>query len=60
MKKRVLILVAAVAYCVAPDLFVGPLDDALVLLATSAITTLTAGNTRQNRDPEYVKMERDF
>ena len=57
--KKLLILIGAVCYCVAPDLFIGPLDDAIVLLASTALSTMMA-SAKQGRDPEYMKMDKDF
>ncbi len=54
---RKLIWVIAILYCIAPDLFPGPVDDALVTLATIIYTAQTAS---KSRDPEYIKMEKDF
>ncbi|MBQ6401745.1 MAG: hypothetical protein IJI20_05605 [Firmicutes bacterium] len=57
--KRLLILLGAICYCVAPDLFVGPADDVLVLLASTVLSTLVAG-AKENRDQEYIRVERDY
>lgn len=50
--KRLLILIGAICYCVAPDLFAGPIDDTLILLATMAYSAMVEG---RDRSPEYVK-----
>ena len=62
--KKLLIIIAAVCYCVAPDLFVGPVDDAIVFLASTAYAMAASSekekNRDKNRDPEYVKQYREF
>ncbi|MDO4869752.1 MAG: hypothetical protein Q4A65_05675 [Bacillota bacterium] len=56
--KKLLIIIGVICYCVAPDLFYGPIDDAIVFLGSAAYTFATTFN--RDRDPEYIKMERDF
>jgi len=56
--KKMLILIGAICYCLAPDPVVGPLDDTIVMLATMVFSAMTAGP--KDRDPHYVKMDRDF
>lgn len=36
--RNLLIIIGAVCYCVAPDLFFGPIDDAIVLLGSVVYT----------------------
>ena len=55
--KKILILVLAIGYCLSPDLFAGPVDDAVVMLGSMAFTALTS---KDRRDPTYMKMDRDF
>lgn len=55
--KKVLIIIAAICYCLWPDLFAGPVDDAIVLLGSMAFTALTS---KEHQDPVYMKMDRDF
>ena len=55
--KKLLIIIGAICYCVAPDLFFGPVDDAIIALGSVAYTLATTGG---HKDPEYVTMERDF
>lgn len=55
--KKLLIIIGAICYCIAPDLFAGPIDDAILVLASMAYSMNAAGG---RRDPEYMKMERDF
>lgn len=57
--KRLLILIGAICYCVAPDLFAGPIDDAIVLLGSMIVSSMLE-KPKQDRDPEYLKMNRDF
>ena len=57
--KRLLILIGAICYCVAPDLFVGPIDDAIVLLGSMVVSSMIE-KAKENRDPEYIRMDRDF
>ena len=38
--KRLLILIGAICYCVAPDLFAGPIDDAIVLLGSMVVSSM--------------------
>ena len=56
--KRLLIFVVVICYIIAPDLFVGPADDAIVSLGSLAY--LFATTFEKDRDPKYVKMDRDF
>ena len=51
--KRLLII-GAILYCLAPDLFYGPIDDALILLGSM----ICAAAGQKDRDPEYMKMYR--
>ncbi|MBQ9016542.1 MAG: hypothetical protein IJ109_10580 [Firmicutes bacterium] len=55
--KKLLIMIGAVCYVVAPDLFFGPVDDAVVFLG-GIIYAIAA--PAPNRDPEYIRMDRDF
>lgn len=55
--KKLLIIIGAICYIVAPDLFYGPMDDAIVFLGSMAYTIAT--NYDRDRDPQYVKMYRD-
>ena len=57
MKKRYLILIGAICYCIAPDLIAGPVDDSLLVMASMVYSMITADN--KDRDPEYIKMKRD-
>jgi hypothetical protein len=57
--KRLLILIGAICYCVAPDLFAGPIDDAIVLLGSMGVSSMIE-KAKENRDPEYIRMDRDF
>lgn len=57
--KKLLIIIGAVCYVVAPDLFFGPVDDAVVSLA-SVMYAIAAPRANKNRDPQYMKMDRDF
>lgn len=57
MNMKRVVLIVAFLYCIAPDLFVGPLDDALVLLGSMAFA---GASPLKNRDPEYMRMDRDF
>ena len=57
--KKLLIIIGAICYVVSPDLFTGPLDDAMVFLG-SIIYAACAVGAERDRDPEYIKMERDF
>ena len=57
--KRLLILIGAICYCVAPDLFAGPIDDAIVLLGSMMVSSMI-DKAKGDRDPEYMKMNRDF
>ena len=58
MNIKRLILIGAFLYCVAPDLFAGPLDDTLILLGSML---LNAGNiTNKKKDPEYMKLDQDY
>ena len=57
--KKLLIIIGAICYVASPDLFAGPLDDALVFLGSVIYAVCTSGAER-DRDPEYIKMERDF
>lgn len=55
--KKLLIVIGVICYCVAPDLFVGPADDAALLLASMIYSLSTSG---ERKEPEYVKAYRDF
>ena len=57
--KRLLILIGAICYCVAPDLFAGPIDDAIVLLGSMVVSSMIE-KAKENREPEYIRMDRDF
>ena len=57
--KKLLIIIGAICYVASPDLFAGPLDDALLFLG-SVIYAIAAPGPNRDRDPEYIKMERDF
>lgn len=57
--KKLLIIIGAICYVVAPDLFFGPVDDAVVFLG-SIIYAMAAPGANRNRDPEYIRMDRDF
>ncbi|MBQ6402012.1 MAG: hypothetical protein IJI20_06995 [Firmicutes bacterium] len=50
-----LILIAAILYCVSPDLFAGPVDDILVMLAGTVCSTVP-----RDRDPEFRKLYREY
>ena len=41
--KKLLILIGIVCYCVSPDLFYGPIDDAIVALGGMAYTFGSSG-----------------
>lgn len=56
--KKLLIIIGAACYCFAPDLFFGPVDDAIVFLGSMAYTL--AANNDKRRDPEYMKIDRDW
>ena len=56
-KKGVIFLIGAICYCLAPDLFAGPLDDTLIVLGSLMYSVLT---TDKKKDPDYIKMDRDF
>ena len=56
--KRLLIFIVVICYIIAPDLFVGPADDVIVSLGSLAY--LIASTYGKDRDPKYVKMDRDF
>ena len=58
MNIKRLILIGAFLYCVAPDLFAGPLDDTLILLGSMLLNA--GSSTSKNRDPEYMKIDQDF
>lgn len=55
--KKLLIIVGAVCYVVAPDLFFGPMDDAIVFLGSIVYTIASSGS---HRNPDYITMDRDF
>lgn len=52
MMKKLLIMIGVICYCVSPDLFFGPMDDAVIVLAGIAQTLLGAG---ARREPEWKK-----
>ncbi len=55
--KKLLIMIGAVCYCVAPDLFLSPMDDAVIVLASMAYTLLGA---KPKRDPEHMNWNVDL
>ncbi len=57
--KKLLIILGAICYVASPDLFAGPLDDAVLFLA-SCIYAIASPGANRDRDPEYIKMDRDF
>ena len=58
MKKRWIILIGALGYCIAPDLLAGPMDDSFIVMVSTIYSLMTAEN--KNKDPEYIKMKKDF
>lgn len=46
--KRILLIVFAIAYCVSPDLFIGPVDDAVVALLAGLGSFLFAKKDKDN------------
>ena len=40
--KKLLIMIGIICYCVSPDLFYGPIDDAIVALGGMAYTLASA------------------
>ena len=57
--KKLLIILGAICYVVAPDLFFGSADDAAVVLGSIIYAIATAGEEK-DRDPDYIRMDRDF
>ncbi len=57
--KKLLIIIGAICYVVSPDLFLGSVDDAIVFLG-SVIYAIAAPGANRDRDPEYIRMNRDF
>lgn len=51
-EMRKLIWAIAILYCIAPDLFPGPIDDALITLASMIYTAQSAS---RNRDPVFMR-----
>ncbi len=59
--KKLLIIIGAVCYVAAPDLFFGPVDDAVISLASIMYALMASGSrSSRDRDPEYIRMSRDF
>ena len=49
--KKLLIMIGIICYCISPDLFYGPIDDAIIALGGIAYTLASA----RAKGPEYAK-----
>ena len=49
--KKLLIMIGIICYCVSPDLFYGPIDDAIVTLGGMMYTLASA----RAKGPKYMK-----
>ena len=49
--KKLLIMIGIICYCISPDLFYGPIDDAIVALSGMAYTLASA----RVKGPKYAE-----
>ena len=49
--KKLLIMIGIICYCISPDLFYGPIDDAIIALGGMAYTLASA----RAKGPKYMK-----
>lgn len=53
MKGKTIIWIACLIYCFSPvDFLPGPLDDAIVLIATTGLTALMGGGKGNNQNSQ--------